>query len=102
MAAKLEMLVNNRAGTKGGKMQLLDSSSSIYKKEENEKKLEMESRESLGAYKEFFLNLEAVLSTEDHEESFQYLNQARDIAEELISREENGAPQSKIVRVHAP
>ncbi|PON64695.1 Endonuclease MutS [Parasponia andersonii] len=100
MAAKLEMVVSNRTRSKSGKMQL--DSSSMCQREEKEKNLEMDSSDSLGAYKEFFLNLEAVLSTEDHVKSFQYLKQARDIAEELISSPENDAPKSKIARLHAP
>lgn len=100
MAAKLETVVSKRAGNGGGMMQLVDSSS-IYQKEEKEKKLGMESTESCRAFKEFFLNLEAVLSAEDHVKSFQYLKQARHIAVELISRESD-APDGKIARLHEP
>ena len=84
MAAKLEILVSNRAGKKSEKVQLAETSL-IDQKEEN--MLEMETNERFGPYKEFFSNLEAALSTYDHEKSFQLLNQARDIAKELIGNE---------------
>ena len=72
-----------------------------YQKEEKEKKLGMESTKSCRAFEEFFLNLEAVLSAEDHVKSFQYLKQARHIAVELISRESD-APDGNIARLHEP
>ncbi|KAM6555900.1 hypothetical protein CsatB_002919 [Cannabis sativa] len=92
MATKLEMVVNNRTGSKHRKLQLLESTS-LYQKEEKEKKLEMESREWLGRYKQFMMELEAVLSVEDQVKSFQHLKEARDIAQKLLSSNENDYPK---------
>ncbi|XP_062120439.1 DNA mismatch repair protein MSH3 isoform X2 [Humulus lupulus] len=90
MATKLEMVVSNRTGSKHSNLQLLDSTS-LYEKEK-EKRLKMESREWLGTYKQFMMDLEALLSVEDQVKSFQHLEEARDIAQKLLSCRDNDSP----------
>ncbi|XP_024028652.1 DNA mismatch repair protein MSH3 isoform X2 [Morus notabilis] len=83
MASRLEMVVSNRSANKCGKMHLLETSSLCQKDEKMT--LEMESSKCLDGYKEFFLILKNALSVDDHAKSLQLLNQARGLANELIS-----------------
>lgn len=82
MASRLEMVVSNRSANKCGKMHLLETSSC---QKDGKMTLEMESSKCLDGYKEFFLILKNALSVDDHAKSLQLLNQARGLANELIS-----------------
>ncbi|KAL5554365.1 hypothetical protein UlMin_041766 [Ulmus minor] len=96
MAARLETLVSSRTRNKFGKGQLLETSL-ISQKEEEQKMLESSdclgarrvaiSEETNGAFEKFFSILEAAISINDHAKGLQFLNQARSIAQELLSRE---------------
>ncbi|XP_034206345.1 DNA mismatch repair protein MSH3 isoform X2 [Prunus dulcis] len=98
MAARLEAVVNSRARNRHGKNWLLKSLVTDQKKEAQDEMLE--SPECLrvgwspvleetngGAYQKFFINLKAaIIDVDDPVKSCQYLNHARSIARELISR----------------
>lgn len=98
MAARLEAVVNSRARNRHGKNWLLKSLVTDQKKEAQDEMLE--SPECLhvgwspvleetngGAYQKFFMNLKAaIIDVDGPVQSFQYLNHARSIARELISR----------------
>ncbi|XP_015878076.3 DNA mismatch repair protein MSH3 [Ziziphus jujuba] len=95
MAARLEMMVSNEARNRSAKRELVEPTL-IYGKEEQEKKQECSnwsgtggveiSEEINNGYKEFFLNLKAAMADHDHANSYQFLNHARNIAMELISK----------------
>lgn len=97
MADRLEAVVRSRERNRYGNKRLLKSLT-IDKKEEVQEEMlgsptnvcgrENQVKEDKigGEYKEFFLNLKTAISSDDLTKSIQYLNHARSIAQELVSR----------------
>lgn len=86
MAAKLEALVKNRVVNKCGNRLRISETTSIDKEED----LEME---MIKGYEKFFSNLNAAISADRNEKSYELLNQARDLAKELIYKHRNCWPR---------
>jgi DNA mismatch repair protein MSH3 len=96
MASRLEALLSCRAGNRSKNKWLLEKL--LIDNEQKVQENMLETPECLcsggtgdledinNAYKEFFLNLKAAISDDDLARSFQFLNHARSIAKELISR----------------
>ncbi|PRQ60072.1 putative DNA mismatch repair protein MutS [Rosa chinensis] len=97
MADRLEAVVRSRERNRYGNKRLLKSLTIDQKEEVQEEMLgsptnvcgrENQVKEDKigGEYKEFFLNLKTAISSDDLTKSIQYLNHARSIAQELVSR----------------
>lgn len=89
MASRLEAVVNSRIQSRSGKSQQLDTL--VTHQEHGSKQLmpqphDRSCQEFGRAYKEFFSNLKTALQDDDLAKSFQFLELARSIAKELISR----------------
>lgn len=96
MASRLEALLSCRAGNRSKNKWLLEKLLIDNEQKVQENMLETpecfcsggtgDLEDINNAYKEFFLNLKAAISDDDLARSFQFLNHARSIAKELISR----------------
>ncbi|KAM3730106.1 hypothetical protein ACB098_12G062400 [Castanea mollissima] len=96
MASRLEALESCRTGSRLEKKRLLEKLLIDNEQKSQENMLETPASFHQGgagdledvynAYKEFFLNLKAGISDNDLARSFQFLNHARSIAKDLISR----------------
>lgn len=97
MADRLEAVVRRRESDRYGNKSLLRSPTMDQKEEVEEEMLgttgnayagENQIKEDIygSEYNKFFLNLKTAISSDDLTENIRYLNHARSIAQELVSR----------------